>query len=313
MDMRRSWERSAGGPYAVAAAGLAKSQPVTGAFEWKVEASLHLDRLLVLSRFMSKSDDLRVSHVLGFRVLECRIGLEQILEFPGMTEVGEQEPSLGVLEMSDPHFFSHFWAGSAYLLVIAAPDDVVELPLVGSSQQGLEGLVLGDSGHANDAGDTVVDLVPQSRLDQLRAEGLLDGDDVVFVDTNTIRVGSVITIAVLIIAELDDDFLVVHFPGAIDGTTVNQAENIGDGSSLGKVLEGDAPVRSHDFDGMLAGGEPLAEGEQELLRGANGRPDKLSMLLNRSEGSCIGVGTGRSIESSGVGWIFLSSTGRILT
>lgn len=205
---------------------------------------------------------------------------------------------------------------TTYLFAIGAPDDVIHVVLRRGVQQALEGLVLGDARHMKHTGDTVVDLLLQSRLDLLGATGLLDSDETAGINTDTLEVRIVVLLAGAVVAKLDDDFVVGLVPSAIDSTTVNQAENIGDGSSLGKVLEGDPAVRGLDLNRVLARRVVLAKGAQELLRGGDATVDRPGGLLDRTEWSRLRIGTAWSdIEgkSSVLGGLSLANIRRSLS
>lgn len=162
----------------------------------------------------------------------------------------------------------------------------------------LKGLVLRDARNMDDTGDTLLDLLSQSHANRLGAEGLLDSDDVV-VKTNAVGIGLVVISTGTVITELDNDFIVRDAPGAIDGTTVDQAENVRDGRALGKILESDTAVGSHDVDSIFAGLEPLTIREQELLGGANATLSRLSLPLDRSKSGGLRVGAvGSNVKGS---------------
>lgn len=201
------------------------------------------------------------------------------------------------------------------LITIAAPDDVVDIVFGRSVQQVLKGLVLRDARHMDDTGDTLLDLLPQSHADRLGAQGLLDSDDVL-VNTNAVGVDFVVIGTGTVITELDNDLIVRDAPGAIDRTTVDQTENVRDGTGLGKVLEGDTTVGSDDVNGIFAGLEPLTIREQELLGGADATLGRLSLLFDRSKrgGPRVGsVGSNVKRSSTFLGWLFLINIGRGLS
>ena len=124
------------------------------------------------------------------------------------------------------------------------------------------------------------------------AGGALDLNDVV-VNADAIGIGLVILLAVSLVHKLDIHLVILLDPDTLNGTAVDETENVRDSCPLRHILEHDPTMRIRD--GGFTAGVLGAPESHEFLRVMKALGNLLRELLTRGEGRSLWVDSATSI------------------
>lgn len=243
----------------------------------------------------SSVQNLRVGQVLDVAVLPSIVGLDLPLKLPGIGEAAEEDVGHARLKEKESTIgFSHNRRCVAYPVDFRTPENVVNGVILDQATQVLESLLVGNVSDQDQARDARFDLVLERSRQSVTTAGLLDGNDMITLETDALRIGFVVLLAGSFIAELDHDLILCLVPDTVDSSTVHKAQDVGYGRPGREVPEEDTTVRSGGTNGVLRlHGMNLGH---EFLRAANASENSLAAGDKRSS---LGVGARARAAASG--------------